>query len=451
MVLGLATAILMTWTQPAFPVGSYKPDLSRASRRSQGVLSAYFGQALLVMRPNGKFVLCGIKQEGYWRPHGNRYVLVFDGFFTVQWTEPAESLRKAWPQSHAEGLVLSRGSGGSLVLPSWGAVDGPVIFRPMPKRSVAELLVTSEADETSAAGDEAYYAVKDNLETLWPEILNFVADPKRKVDQRSWAAIVLLGLRNRGGIESAASLILKLKERSLRHALAMCVARYPTDKAGDLLLDANARGLLQAADVAPALGRLKRRKDVPALLGWLSSDREYDRIESLNALTLLSATEALEPARTLASDREESVQLAAAGLVARLSPDATERRTAISKLAGWLKSVDFLLPFAAVDALCMSEAPEALPHLVAILGSNMPAVNRRNTAMALGNLGDPLAVPALIEAKLRRDAPGSMVDESEVRRAAAEALVKIGKRRREGELRQRQLQDLVRVFHVMDR
>jgi HEAT repeat protein len=384
------------------------------------------------MRPNGKFELCGSKQKGYWRPHANRFVLVFDGFFDAQWTEPAESLRKAWPQNHAEGLVLSKGSGGSLVLPSWGAVEGPVIFRPMPKRSVAELLVTSNAEETSAASDEAFYALKDNLEALWPEVLHFVADPKRKVAQRSWAALMLAGLKNRAGVDSAARLILKLQEGSLRHALAVCAARNPTDTTGDLLLQANAKGLLQAADVAPALGRLKRRKDVPALIGWLSSKREYDRLESLNALTMLGATEALEPARKLASDPEESVQLASSGLVARLSPDPMERRAAISKLAGWLKSTAFLLPFAAVDALCMSEVPEALPHLVAILGSNMPAVNRRNTAMALGNLGDPRTVPALIEAKLRRDAPGSMVEESEVRRAAAEALVKIGKRKTKG-------------------
>jgi len=186
--------------------------------------------------------------------------------------------------------------------------------------------------------------------------------------------------------------------------------------------------------IAPALRQLNRKTDIPVLLPWLTSKREYDKSETLEALTILEAEEALSIARTLTIDPAEGVQLAAYGLIARTTPDPIERKEAISKLAKWIKSSEFLLPFAAVDALCRSNAPEALPHLVAILGSDMPFMNRRNTAMALGKLGDIRAVPALIEAKSRpSDDLDTWAEESRVRRAVAEALVQLGNLKHSGD------------------
>ncbi len=420
----------------AFPVGSYTADVSRAPSKSRGVLQAYFGQTRLRINRTGKFVLCGIEQEGYWRQDGNRYVLMYTGFFNVQFGQPEVALRRAWPKSHLEGMILRRGPGGTLVLKDWGAVSGPVIFRPMPRRSVPELIIATSSDTMDAKWNEAWESLHDERPTVWTDMLRFVDDPKQADRQRSWAAIMLEGLAEPRAIEEAARLILNLRSTQtaknsglIRLTLARAVCRHPSAAAADVLLEANRRGLLRPADVARALGNLKRPQDVPLLVSWLDSKRAYDRIYSLNALAEFGGQEGLEKARGLTLDAAENVQLAAYGLIARASADPAERKAAVVKLAGWIKSSDLLLPFAAVDALCRSQAPEALPYLVAILGSDMRAMNRRNTAMALGELGDPRAVPALIEAKTRTGGNGSMVEESEVRRAAAEALVKIGRRK----------------------
>jgi HEAT repeat protein len=444
MVVALAIAVVGGF-QTGFPVGSYKPDVSKAPVETRCLLQAYFGQALLVVRPNGEFELSGIEQEGYWRKSGDKFVFVYDGFLSIQSTEPEKVLRKAWPSNNLEGMILRKGADGTLTLSDFGRVPGPVIFRPMPRRTIAQLIAASNppegADQLSAAAGEAWSSLKDRIEAEWPKVLRFINDPKRSAPDRGWAAILLDGLQNPKGIEATARLILNIKptnvrnrDQSLRGSLARVVAEHPTENAADLLIEGQRRGLLSPADVAPALRQLNRKTDIPVLLPWLTSKREYDKSETLEALTILEAEEALSIARTLTIDPAEGVQLAAYGLIARTSPDPIERKEAISKLAKWIKSSEFLLPFAAVDALCRSKAPEALPHLVAILGSDMPFMNRRNTAMALGNLGDIRAVPALIEAKSRPSGgPDTWAEESRVRRAVAEALVQLGNLKRSGD------------------
>ncbi len=444
MVFALAIAVIGGF-QTGFPVGSYKPDVSKAPVKTRDLLQGYFGRALLVVRPNGEFELSGIEQEGYWRKAGDKFVFVYDGFLSIQSSEPSEVLRKAWPKNHVEGMILRKGADGTLTLSDFGPVPGPVIFRPMPRRTIAQLIVASNPPEgavqLSAAAGEAWSSLKDRIEAEWPEVLRFINDPKRSVPDRGWAAILLQGLKGPKGIEATARLIFDLKptnvknrDQSLRGTLARVVAQHPTENAADLLIEAQRRGLLRPADVAPALRQLNRKTDIPVLLPWLTSKREYDKSETLEALTILEAEEALSIARTLTIDPAEGVQLAAYGLIARTTPDPIERKEAISKLAKWIKSSEFLLPFAAVDALCRSKAPEALPHLVAILGSEMPAVNRRNTAMALGKLGDIRAVPALIEAKSRpSDDLDTWAEESRVRRAVAEALVQLGNLKHSGD------------------
>lgn len=425
-------------TPSAFPVGSYKADLSQAPKSSRGVLQAYFGQSYLVFLSDGRFELCGIEQRGYWRREGNRFVLVYDGFFFARSHEPADALRKAWPESHAEGMILSQGSGGTLVLKDWGAAKGPIVFRPRTKLTVAELLVTSNKDEeTPAESTEAYWLLKERQEGEWPSFIRFIGDPKRPWQERSWAALVLGGLKNPKGVEAAAELIVRLtptkeegRERTIARSLAGVVERHPTSKTADILIEAQRKGLIQPSVTAKVLKVLKRKSDIPLLMDWLKSELEYDKIDSLEALAVLDAREALSEARRLTMDEKEGVQVRAYGLIARLSPDRAERGEAILKLAKWLDSADFLTPFAAVEALCQTNHPDALPYLVAILGSNRRAIYRRNTAIALGDLGDPRAVQALIEAKTRVGVSEDWQMESEVRRAAAEALVKIGKVKR---------------------
>lgn len=434
MTTSIALTLTLAWAgnpQGQFPVGSYRPDLSRTPKNSRDPLAAYFGRAYLVIRANGSFELCGIEQKGFWRGDKARYILNYDGFFFVRAKASPDEVRRMMPSSNLEGMVLKPGPGNTLVLKDWGSVRGPVIFRPMPRRNVTELIRVSNTDDHH--GREAFEAVMLRREGDWDGFLRIAADAKEPWRLRSWAALLLRGVKSPQAVESTARLISNLKstengrEGTIRRNLAEVVAEHPTKPAVVTLLGALERGLIDASVVAKAMAELKDREYIPVLIKWLSSSREYDRLETLEALTIMDAVEALPMARDLTEDPKESVQLKAYGLIARLSPDPAERTAAIHRVAKWIKSSHFLLPFSAVDALCASNHPDALPYLVAILLSDLPAINRRNTAYALGKLGDPRAVPALLEAKNRRYSMDNWAIESEAQRAAVEALIAIEK------------------------
>lgn len=224
----------------------------------------------------------------------------------------------------------------------------------------------------------------------------------------------------------------KKREASLRRILSRPAAKRPTDQTADLLIKFESQGFLQPADVAPALGILKRQKDIDLLISWMDSEREYDKIHSLQALTALSALKALPRARQLATDSKEKVQIAAHGLIARTTLDDKERKASVQSIAKWTKSGDFMTPSYAVDALLNSRAPEAFSYLVALLNSDVSSMVRAKVAIGLGELGDLRAVPALLEARQRQaadinDWPG----EGRVMRSVSEALAKLGRIKRE--------------------
>jgi hypothetical protein len=438
-------ALLLASTTNQFPIGSYKPDISGVSKEGKSVMGAYFNLHYLVMSPGFKFTLAGGEQRGYWRQEGGKYILVFDGFFAVPSVEPEEVLRKKVPKNHLEGLVLEKGPKGTLILKQWGQDWGPVIYRPLPRRSISELVKLSSTydyvfgTEKMGAGEEAHNALIDRVNSDWSDLLMFINDPNQSWDHRSWAAINLGSLKDSKGIEEAARMIPAVKdpegkkrEASLRRILSRPAAKRPTDQTADLLIKFQSQALLQPADVAPALGRLKREKDTDLLIGWLDSAREYDKAYSLQALTQLSASKALPKARQLSNDPKVSVQLAAHALIARTTPDEIERKASVRSIAKWTKGGDFMTPSYAVDALVNSRAPEAFPYLVALLSSDASSILRSNVADELGELGDLRAVPALLEARQRQaadmdDWPG----EARAIRSASEALVKLGRIKRE--------------------
>lgn len=139
-------------------------------------MGAYFNPHYLVMRPRFEFVLAGGEQRGYWRQEGSKYVLVFDGLFSAHSTEAEEVLRKKMPKNHLEGLVLERGPEGTLFLRKWGQDWGPVVYRPLPRRSISELVKLSSTyneafgTEKMGAADEAGNALIDRVNSDWFEI-----------------------------------------------------------------------------------------------------------------------------------------------------------------------------------------------------------------------------------------------------------------------------------------
>lgn len=437
-------ALLIASTADQFPIGSYKPDISRVPKDAKGIMGAYFNLHYLVISPGFNFTLAGGEQRGYWRQEGNKYILVFDGFFAAPSSEPEEVLRKKVPKNHLEGLVLEKGPKGTLILKKWGRDWGPVIYRPLPRRSITELVKLSSIydetfdDQRLGGVEEAHYSLIDRVNSDWSELLMLINDPKQSWDDRSWAAINLYSLHDSKGLEQVTRMIPSVKvsgrdrhEYVLRQTLSSAAARRPTDYIVDRLIEYQGQGLLLPSDVAKALGRLKRQKDTDLLISWLDSEREFDKIDSLQALTALSAVKALPRARQLVNDSEVSVQLAAHGLIARTTPDEKERKASVTSIAKWTKSGDPMIPFYAVNALVNSRAPEAFPYLVALLNSDASSMLREKVAIDLGELGDLRAVPALLEARQRQAADlDDWAGEARVIRSASEALVKLGRIKR---------------------
>jgi hypothetical protein len=444
MITALALAVIGR-AQVGFPVGSYRVDVSKAPVATRADLESFFSRIFLRIQSDGMFYFCGMPVEGYWRKSGDGYPCVIDGLLSIPSKEPAAELQKKWPMLNAPGMILKRGPKGTLIMKDFIWYQGPVVFRPLPQRSIDQLLIASDmvtVKGTMATIEEAYHALEDRLETDWPPILSAINDPKRDQERRAWAASMLSNLKNPKAIEAAAQLILDLKPtpgtnraRGIRIMLSKVVSDHPTAKSVDLLIEAQRRGLIRLDFVATSIGNLGRTSDLPVLISWLGAQRKGDLRSVLEALAQFGAPEGLDRARALKTDPDDRLKIAAFGLIARVSPDPVERKSALAKLAGWLQGDYYRGADEAVKAIARSKSPDALPYLAAALLSNAPPSVRIEAAKALGDLGDPRAVPALIEAKAREVVAKSeidVIDEAKARRAAAEALLKLSQSKGSG-------------------
>ena len=128
------SAICFSEAQPS-PVGSYKPDLTRAPRRSFRVLKAVFGSTVLRVSPEGRFSFCGIRQSGFWRMHRGRLVLVHQGFMGTPVAIPDEVLKRTWQDGGAFGLVMSFRKSNLLRMARFGRVPGSTAGQTVPPGS----------------------------------------------------------------------------------------------------------------------------------------------------------------------------------------------------------------------------------------------------------------------------------------------------------------------------
>lgn len=425
LVTMLALALVGAVAVEKDPVGTYRVDLSHAPKRYRDMLRLIF-PGYVAFYPQGSSYHFSPYEEdapgqtGYWRWERNRLVLVHDGILSFKGVEPRSALMKLWPTSHVDGYVLRRSSGGSFVLSSFGAVEGPIYFRPMPRRIVAQLLDTSSLETDTPAGDEAYHALKIDIDTRWPDVLRYIGDHQRSLDRRGWASILLYGLRSPQGINAIADWILQNPDsdsRRILRPLAGVVARHPTTDAVEKLVEAEDRKLVPASVVAEAIGRLGHERHLPLLVEWTMREEQYVIANSLSAIAVIRGEAGLDRARALTNHAESLVQAAAYGLILRASSEGTERALALRELYRIGRESGFFQAARAVDALIDSGRPEVVPILVALLETHPSYVVQRDSATGLGKLLDRRAVPSLMRVKQSSDY------DVEVRRAAAEALV----------------------------
>jgi len=432
----IATIALATLPLSKPLPGTYMVDLRRAPAKSQGVLHAIYGVPLRLMK-DGSFFFVGVERGGFWREEGPKVILIFDGFFTMKSTVPDEILRKEYPTSPLDGIVL-RKVGEELVLDKHEALRGPAIFRrqkPRPTNVLLKLNFTGDRYQSDLAFMELY----DEMDVRWSDLLRMLKDPALPESTRRYAAATLKA----GDNPNAADAILKTYQEPLQGKLSekerarirtALVRSFRLTKSPAILRKAFA--ILQDSNdsftLSPLLAHAGIREAIPKLAAWAFNGSAYNRAAAIEALADLSAKDQLPEIASLTTNTDPRIQIAAAYFVLKVSENISQKAEAFKLATRMLHHDDWMIQADAVQALEKSGMKEAVAPLAATLLSNSLDVVRRNAALALGRMGFPSAVPALLEAKKRKAGPTQegMIGETEVAKGVAEALWMFESRRR---------------------
>lgn len=430
--------------------GTYEPDFSRASRKDRPVLETIFQGSLFLGR-DGTFLFPSTQIQGFWRVKGESLALINQGFFRLTFAIPNEVLRKSWPKSQLEGFVMNILPTGTLRLASVGALTSPVLFHRAERRTTRELLAQSRSDETSGNSLLAYAILADEKSTRCWDLLEIIKDPHASTLDRTWAPAFLEPAVGKNCQLQMLSLIDLVDQYDLtsrdaglvRRILAIRLSESRDPDIAARLIAVGMKWKLRPSILAEGIANAKYVAGIPHLIEWTRAKEESTRRAAFKALGKVQGDEALSAIRSLKSDETPAVRLAALGALAALAPDPAEQRAAILGLIS-LKDKGDYFNTRIIEALGDSESRLAVPYLVAFLETAPDEYDRRKAAEALGKLAIPEAVPALIQAKLGRSSQEPMkgplskklpsmiddaIDDSQVRKAAAEALWKIQNRR----------------------
>lgn len=403
--------------------GLYKFDPSTCPKESRDPAQAIFGGPPLFLGDNGEFYHERGMREGFWRVVGSKAVLVNSGFWDVTYVAPEALIRRTWPKSEVEGVVFDIQKDGSLVLPKFGALKGPITLRPIPRMSTAELLRRS-LDEDRATWWSEWNRV---AEGRFDEAFAIAKSSKTEPRLRAWAAGSLKGITPEHAdmiLNFALSLSNKQKERGIRQllrSLASSLLKAPSDETLRRIFTHRALFPSRDHSVLEAIraNRMINHSDIVDY--YLSSEEPETVMYACRAASVTDHKLSLVRIRPLCDHSDRGVKVAALGAVARLTDDDGERASALWRLHKLMDS-DAWGGSDVVRAWEESGRREAVPYLVHVmLGPFLDQV-RRDAATALGNLGFPEAVPALIRCKLGVDENGLSPLESRAERSAEESL-----------------------------
>ena len=393
------------------PVGLYVPDFSKAKGKWSSALKGVFPDKLY-LGSDGGFIFTGSQREGYWRAHDRRVVLVYSSFFALRYAVPTDVLKKSWPDSELTGLVFDIDPDGTLRLKKVGRVGGPVIFRKARPLSVRALVVRL-AKPGSDNDIEAMVQLFDLAPRRWRDLLRIANDPHESGSVRQTAASNLPPqLPEKSATVSLAegkatleifkhlnvSGLTDRQTLNIHRLLAWKLCNLPYKELVPDLLAAGKRFKVRASPLARSIANSGYVQGIPMLIAWLHSDDAGERSAGCSALAKLNAKEALPDIRSLVKDKDPYVQFEAQAAIAKLSSDPAEQVQAMKTLTVMRKGEPFADAVVA-DALRDTGSKLALPFLINMLKNGNDESGRRSAAEALGDMGFPEAVPALIEAK----------------------------------------------------
>lgn len=424
MVLGLSVLTALVMGVDTHPLsGLYTFDPASCPVKSRDVAKAIFGNSPLFLGDKGEFHYAKGLQYGFWRVAGSRVVLVNEGFGNVAYVAPNAVLRRAWPKTSMEGIVFDLQRDGSLVLPKFGGLKGPITLRRMPRVSTVELLQQSLDEDYGVAWWAEWSRVAAGR---FEEVLAMASNPKTEPRLRVYAASQLKGITPERAdkiLNFALSLSKRKTERVIRgviRSLTYSLLSTPTDDTLRRIFTHRADLRARDESILQAIERDRMMNHSDIVDHYLSSDEPNILMRACRAASVTDHTTALARIRPLCDHSDRGLKVAALGAVARLSGNHAERVTALSNLhkllgTGTWGDSDI------VRAWEESGRQEALPYLVNVMLGPFPDHVRRDAATALGNLGFPEAVPALIRCKLGLDENSLSPLESGSKKSAEEA------------------------------
>ncbi|MGV3614545.1 MAG: HEAT repeat domain-containing protein [Fimbriimonas sp.] len=386
---------------PASLIGTYQADVSHAPAQSRGTLATIY-QGSLHLHPDGTFDFSTLRQSGFWRRQGNRLVLVHSGFFGTMYPVPDAVLRRRWPKGELEGIVLDVRPDGTLSLPRFGRVAGPLRFKKVPRRSTLALLRASFRDTPESMA--AFMTLTDEIPAREGDLLRIIGDPRMAAVDRRWSTFFIEDeMSPAARLKATGMLLTSGKELAVRerkaffHALSTNLLEVATPAMMPSMLDAYRMGRVRGKPLADAIGRLKYEPGISILRRLAVSEKEFEGSAAVRALGAFPYEGAVDALTMVEHHPEATRRIAYYEAVLGLSREPERRRKAVEALGRLLDKAEYQNK-TILEALGGSGERAALPILVARLERG-DDYDRRIAAAQIARLGFPEGVPALLAIK----------------------------------------------------
>lgn len=443
--LSLFAAITGSFNAESSVAGVYKLVPSSTPAQDRQMVEMIFGGAPIGLNRSGEFVTNEGLPYGYWRVSGSRIVVTFTGVGGLTFPLPTEVIKKRWPKNSLEGLVFDIGNDGSLTTRGFGKLKGPIVFRKQPRLSTYELVLSP----IPPLGPMAYSAVMyEEAGERLEDLLKIATDPKIPHAKRTWALSFVprrltreqcLRMLDFARKFSSASIPANEVEQ-LRRNIAVRALRGADSEIFEAVCKELELFKLTENDLLRRLVETRVSGQLGRIQRGLESADEETLAYACAAASATSSRDTVPRLRELTSHPDSTVQIEAWRALAKMSPQMSERLMALRKLQGHIDSPDFA-GFNVVRGWKESGLREAVGYLVWCLERHPDPDYRRLAAEALGELGYPEAVPALLRVKAGLEPDGNegdrpkipddflenfdrRVSDSTVRQAVADALWK---------------------------
>lgn len=416
-VLGLAACFVCLGTPQVSGLWKASPPTDASD-----VVKAIWRTGWLRLRPDGTYTLYDMESKGRYRVEGTTVTLVPESAFERESDHPAFLMLG----TQMAGLFDPTSDGLLLVSPARIMPKGGLRFVKPPPQPTWKLIAMMDRYDNPVLAEMAWDELKENADSRANDFAYYLSTPKRVGIK--WWCLVFLGYSHspRASNEMAAAIL--GSERRLKSAALLALRTYRDPTLVPLLVQTADESRF-APQVMQALGTQGGSEAVACLRSHLKDRFGYTRRYAVQSLAKLKVVSAVPEILPLIRDREPMVRIEAVKALQALDPQNKAILASLPDILKTLSGGGWMDQSSAAEVLRAMRGPGVYEALAKVMGNPMFPV-RREAATALGDLGDPRALPILGK---------HLWDETpDVQNACAKAIVQI--RRRQGKPVGRELQ-----------